>query len=85
MILLTGAAGFIGSAFAAYLNEQGLTDLVLVDDFSAPAKRPNWLHKRYRYLVERDPSSGTGSERLCPGPLRLSSILVRAHRHVPPG
>ena len=53
MILLTGAAGFIGSALAAYLNEQGLTDLVLVDDFSAPAKRPNWLHKRYRYLIER--------------------------------
>ncbi len=53
MILLTGAAGFIGGAFAAYLNEQGLTDLVLVDDFSAPAKRPNWLHKRYRYLIER--------------------------------
>ncbi len=53
MILLTGAAGFIGSALAAYLNEQGLTDLVLVDDFSNPTKRPNWLHKRYRYLVER--------------------------------
>jgi ADP-L-glycero-D-manno-heptose 6-epimerase len=53
MILLTGAAGFIGSALAAYLNEQGLTDLVLVDDFSASAKRPNWLQKRYRYLVER--------------------------------
>ncbi len=53
MILLTGAAGFIGSALTAYLNEQGLTDLVLVDDFSNPAKRPNWLHKRYRYLIER--------------------------------
>jgi len=53
MILLTGAAGFIGSALTAYLNEQGLTDLVLVDDFSNPAKRPNWLHKRYRYLLER--------------------------------
>jgi len=53
MILITGAAGFIGSALTAYLNEQGLTDLVLVDDFSNPAKRPNWIHKRYRYLVER--------------------------------
>ena len=53
MILITGAAGFIGSALTAYLNEQGLTDLVLVDDFSHPAKRPNWIHKRFRYLVER--------------------------------
>ncbi len=53
MILLTGAAGFIGSALTAYLNEQGLTDIVLVDDFSNPLKRPNWIHKRYRYLVER--------------------------------
>ncbi|MCS7296771.1 MAG: ADP-glyceromanno-heptose 6-epimerase [Bacteroidia bacterium] len=53
MIVLTGAAGFIGSALAAYLNEQGMTDIVLVDDFSHLSKKQNWQTKRYRYLVER--------------------------------
>ncbi|HSK13296.1 MAG TPA: ADP-glyceromanno-heptose 6-epimerase [Phnomibacter sp.] len=52
-IVLTGAAGFIGSALAGYLNELGYTDLVLVDDFGVEAKRPNWQHKQYAHVVER--------------------------------
>lgn len=53
MIVITGAAGFIGSALAAYLNELGETALVLVDDFSRTDKQPNWRTKRYRFAVER--------------------------------
>jgi ADP-L-glycero-D-manno-heptose 6-epimerase len=34
MILITGAAGFIGSCMVRHLNEAGREDLVLVDDFS---------------------------------------------------
>jgi ADP-L-glycero-D-manno-heptose 6-epimerase len=52
-IILTGAAGFIGSAMAAYLNEQGYNNLVLVDDFGAEKKRPNWERKNYAHVVER--------------------------------
>ena len=33
-ILVTGAAGFIGSCLTSKLNEEGISDLVLVDDFS---------------------------------------------------
>ncbi len=54
MIVITGAAGFIGSALVALLNEKGYTDLVLVDDFSSPSKAGNWSQKRYRYAVHRD-------------------------------
>ncbi len=53
MLVITGAAGFIGSALAAYLNEQGHTDLVLVDDFTPLPKRPNWSRRQYRFAVER--------------------------------
>ncbi len=53
MIVITGAAGFIGSALAAYLNQLGETELVLVDDFSRPEKRPNWVKRQYRFAVER--------------------------------
>ncbi|MCS6789740.1 MAG: ADP-glyceromanno-heptose 6-epimerase [Bacteroidia bacterium] len=54
MILITGAAGFIGSALTAFLNERGYTELVLVDDFSLPVKRRNWTQKKYRFVVERE-------------------------------
>jgi len=34
MLVVTGAAGFIGSCLAAELNRKGFDDLILVDDFS---------------------------------------------------
>ena len=45
MIVITGAAGFIGSCLAAGLQEAGYTDLVLVDDFSRTIKEPNHASK----------------------------------------
>jgi ADP-L-glycero-D-manno-heptose 6-epimerase len=54
MILLTGAAGFIGSCMLTGLNRQGETDIVLVDDFSRPDKKPNYEGKSYRELLNRD-------------------------------
>lgn len=52
-IIVTGAAGFIGSCMVQYLNEQGYENLVLVDDFGVEEKRPNWEQKRYSAIVER--------------------------------
>ncbi|MBS1744700.1 MAG: ADP-glyceromanno-heptose 6-epimerase [Bacteroidetes bacterium] len=53
-IVLTGAAGFIGSCMLQYLNEQGLENIILVDKFTALKKEKNWKHKKYKYLVDRD-------------------------------
>ena len=39
MIVVTGAAGFIGSVLAVRLLEADYRQLVLVDDFSVEAKR----------------------------------------------
>ena len=47
MILITGAAGFIGSNMVAKLNEEGYMDLCLVDDFSNEAKNKNLVNKNY--------------------------------------
>ncbi|HYF29897.1 MAG TPA: ADP-glyceromanno-heptose 6-epimerase [Chitinophagaceae bacterium] len=53
-IVVTGAAGFIGSCLVGYLNQHGFENLVLVDEFSRMDKVPNLDHKRFRLKVERD-------------------------------
>jgi ADP-L-glycero-D-manno-heptose 6-epimerase len=53
MIVVTGAAGFIGSCMVEKLNNEGHTDLLLVDDFSHPEKRNNYADKKYAALIER--------------------------------
>ncbi len=52
-IVITGTAGFIGSVFVQYLNEQGFANLLLVDDFGVEAKRKNWEGKTYTKVIER--------------------------------
>lgn len=52
-IVITGAAGFIGSCMVQYLNEQGFENLILVDDFGVEEKRKNWEGKRFEHIVER--------------------------------
>lgn len=53
MIVITGSAGFIGSALAARLNETRFFDLVLVDDFQRPAKVSNHTDLVCSEKVER--------------------------------
>ncbi|TVR77720.1 MAG: ADP-glyceromanno-heptose 6-epimerase [Chitinophagaceae bacterium] len=54
MILITGAAGFIGSYLSGFLNRQGHKDIILCDDFKVIGKKSNWQHKSYLELVQRD-------------------------------
>ena len=53
MIILTGAAGFIGSCMLAKLNQEGYKDIVLVDDFTKTAKFPNFSNKIFSSIVPR--------------------------------
>ena len=53
MIVVTGAAGFIGSCLVSKLNSEGFNDLILVDDFSHPEKEKNLSGKRYTKQIER--------------------------------
>lgn len=54
MIVVTGAAGFIGSCLVSKLNQEGFYDLVLVDDFSKNEKSKNLEGKKYAQKVERE-------------------------------
>jgi ADP-L-glycero-D-manno-heptose 6-epimerase len=53
-IVVTGAAGFIGSDLVGYLNGKGYTDLILVDEFGDPSKEPNLAGKVFAEKVERE-------------------------------
>ena len=53
MIVITGAAGFIGSNLLARLNAENYRDIILVDDFSRDAKRPNYENKVFTQKVDR--------------------------------
>lgn len=53
-IVITGAAGFIGSCLVGFLNENGYENLILVDEFEDEEKELNLLHKIYKVRVERE-------------------------------
>lgn len=53
MIIITGAAGFIGSCLTKKLNDEGHSYLLLVDDFSQKEKEANWEGKRFFKKTDR--------------------------------
>ena len=54
LIIITGAAGFIGSYLTGFLNKHGFRNLVLVDDFSREDKLLNFTDKQFAEKVERE-------------------------------
>lgn len=54
MYILTGGAGFIGSAFLAKLNQEGIEDILVVDDLGTSDKWKNLVGKRFRDYMHKD-------------------------------
>jgi len=52
-IVVTGAAGFIGSCTAKYLNDKGINNLLLVDDIKKTEKWKNLLNKKCIDFISR--------------------------------
>lgn len=53
MIIVTGAAGFIGSCLVNKLNNKGITDIGIVDDFSNERKNKNIEYKTFQEKIDR--------------------------------
>jgi len=53
-IVITGAAGFIGSCLVSFLNEAGYENLILVDDFSKHEKDVNLEGEAFSKKIERE-------------------------------
>ena len=54
MYILTGAAGFIGSCMLKKLNQEGINDVVIVDDFRRDDKNLNLKNKSFKEKVDRE-------------------------------
>lgn len=54
MIVVTGAAGFIGSYVVGKLNREGFKDIVLVDKYDDPLKFQNYQTKTFSEMIDRD-------------------------------
>ncbi len=54
MIVVTGAAGFIGSCLVSKLNQEGFNDIVVVDRFNNEEKNKNLEGKNILEQVDRD-------------------------------
>lgn len=54
MIIVTGAAGFIGSCLVNKLNNKGYKDIICVDDFTREDKNLNLKNKAYRQKIDRE-------------------------------
>ncbi len=72
MILVTGAAGFIGSNIVADLNEAGRTDLVLCDLLRQGHK---WLNLRKRAFAELVPPAELFDWLRGPGGRRITAVV----------
>lgn len=53
-IVVTGAAGMIGSGVVRHLNDLGLTNLLLVDDLKTGEKWKNLVGKQFIDIVSKD-------------------------------
>lgn len=53
MIIVTGAAGFIGSQMVKKLNEENFNDLILVDKFDNEEKNENLVGTKFTAKVDR--------------------------------
>lgn len=54
MIVVTGGAGFIGSAFVWKLNKEGVTDILIVDELGTTDKWKNLVNLRFNDYLHKD-------------------------------
>jgi ADP-L-glycero-D-manno-heptose 6-epimerase len=54
MIIVTGGAGFIGSAFVWKLNQEGIEDIVIVDQLGTKDKWKNLVNLRFTEYIHKD-------------------------------
>jgi ADP-L-glycero-D-manno-heptose 6-epimerase len=57
VIIVTGGAGFIGSCIVRTLNDEGIEDIVIVDNIGTTDKWMNMRNKKYMKYVHKNANS----------------------------
>lgn len=70
MIVVTGGAGFIGSVFVGKLNEEGIDDIVVVDELGTSEKWKNLVRRRYSDYLDKEVFLAMVAEDRVPFPVR---------------
>jgi ADP-L-glycero-D-manno-heptose 6-epimerase len=53
MVVITGAAGFIGSCLVSELNHERINNIIISDDFDRPDKEQNLAGKKFYQKIDR--------------------------------
>ena len=70
MIIVTGGAGFIGSAIIAALNQRGITDIVVVDQLASDQRWKNLRNLSFADYLEKDDFLGVVTENRIKTPVK---------------
>ena len=82
MIIVTGGAGFIGSNIVRGLNEEGRTDILIVDDLNEGDKFKNLLGLRYLDYKHKDDFLAEIQEGIYDG-IDIEVIFIKALVPIP--
>ena len=68
-VIVTGGAGFIGSAFVRKLNREGINDILIVDDLKDSVKWKNLRNLRFSdYINKNDFLEAVKTDKICYDP-----------------
>lgn len=73
MIIITGGAGFIGSAMVWELNRQGVRDILVVDNLGSTNKWRNLVGLKYHRYIHKDEFLGLTKTRYMEG--RIEAVI----------
>jgi dTDP-D-glucose 4,6-dehydratase len=78
MIIVTGGAGFIGSAIIAALNKRSINDIIIVDQLGSDERWKNLANLSFADYIDKDDFLQLAMEKRISGPIKAVFHLAPA-------